>query len=179
MATKKKASRGLRRNDGPGIDDLERIVLALGDEELFGRAGLEFGWMLQREGFDLIGSGGTRIVVGLGDGNVAKIDASPGGPANAAEIEVWNEFGDQTDLLAPIIDERADGRIIVMPRADAFDGPVDSAGRGKAVPRKLRKALDAAKEDLLDLLGPGIEDPAYDFNWGLIDGMLACIDYAS
>lgn len=135
--------------------------------------------MLQGEGFDLLGSGGSRIIVGLDDDSVAKIDMSPGGPTNAAEIELWDELRDETDFLAPILDVRADGRIIVMPRAETFDGPTDAAGRSKAVPRKHRKALDAAKRELLALLAPGIEDPGYDFNWGLIDGRPVCIDYAS
>lgn len=161
------------------LDDLERIVDALGDEELFGRPGLEFGWMLQAEGFDVLGSGGSRIVVALDGERVAKIDAQPGGPTNASEIDVWSEHGQETDLLAPVLDERSNGRILVMSRAEAFDGPVDAHGRSKNVPRKFRKRLDAAKGELLDLLGPGYEDPSYDFNWGIIDGRPVCIDYGS
>jgi len=161
------------------LDSLERIVDSLGDVELFGRAGLEFGWMLRDEGFDVLGSGGSRIVVALDDERVAKIDAQPGGPSNASEIDVWNEYGQQTDLLAPVLDERSDGRILVMSRAEAFDGPADSSGRVKDVPRKLRMRLDDAKSELLDILGPNYEDPSYDFNWGILDGRLVCIDYAS
>jgi hypothetical protein len=160
------------------LDDLEVLVRALGDTELFGRVGSEFAWKLADNGFHVLGIGGSRIVVALDADRVAKIDAQPDGPNNANELDVWSDYG-ETGLLAPIIDERADGRILVMRRAAPFEGPADASGRVASVPRRLRKKLDAAKEELSELLGPDFVDPSYDFNWGLLDGRLVCIDYAS
>jgi hypothetical protein len=160
------------------LEDLEVLVRALGDTELFDRAGSEFIRALTDDGFHVLGIGGSRIVVALDADRVAKIDAQPDGPNNANERDVWDDYG-ETGLLAPIIDERADGRILVMRRAAPFEGPADASGRVASVPRRLRKKLDAAKEELSELLGPDFVDPSYDFNWGLLDGRLVCIDYAS
>lgn len=159
------------------LDRLEALVSALGGKSI----DLATIRKLEREGFKTIGSGATRIVVAIDKDRVAKIETDDGG-SNHAELSIWEELGGKTDLLLPVLDERANGRILVMSRVKPFTGPADSRGRVKGVPAKLRRKLDTAKEELSEMIGrvyDAGEDPRYDFNWGLLGTRLVCFDYSS
>jgi len=158
------------------LDDLERIVNALPEEtDLFGRTGQEFIRLLEKEGFEIVGTGGSRIVVGLG-GTVAKIDVSASSGTNYEELSVWEEFAGELPL-APILDTRSDGRILVMARANRVFDEVSNQ-KPKKISRKYREAIDLGKAAMEEEL-PGMVDWQYDFNWGVIDGVVVCIDYGS
>jgi hypothetical protein len=153
------------------LDDLERLVDTFAGVDLASsRGSVQFDLMLREAGFDFLGSGGTRAVVAIDDDRVAKIDYSPEATTNYEELSIWEEFGSEVEQLNPIYDTRSDGRILVMPRASVvFD---------KKVPRKYRKELEAGKEILREIL-PNNVDFTHDFNWGVVDGLVKCIDYAS
>jgi hypothetical protein len=158
------------------LDELERIVDSLPeDTDLFDRVGRDFIHLLEAEGFEVIGTGGSRIVVGL-EGVVAKIDASASAGTNSDELSVWEEFAGQLPL-APILGERSGGRILVMARAELVFDQLSNR-KPKKISRKHRKAIDAGKAAMEAAL-PVQVDWQYDFNWGVLDGDVVCIDYGS
>lgn len=152
------------------LNDLLRLVSAFDGEHLYGRAEREFSNLLRDEGFEVVGSGGARLVVGLGDDRVAKIDMDADAVANNSERDFYRWNKDNTDLLNTVLSSHLDGRVLVMPRAEkVFD---------KGVPKKYRRAVDAAKAEIADL--PDAYDRVdheHDFNWGLVNGVVQLLDY--
>ena len=147
-----------------------RIVSDYDGRELYGETGQEMERRLKVEGFDLIGSGGARLVFGLGPSLVAKVDMDPDSVANNSERDFYRWNKDNTVLLNSVLSSHLDGRVLVMPRAEkVFDA---------GVPKKYRRAMDAAREVVSELpYAYDRVDHAYDFNWGLVNGVLQLIDY--
>lgn len=151
------------------LQTLERILDRVLGVQLVGREGTMFWHRLQDAGFKTLGMGGTRMVVDIGDGLVAKIDSDENGSTNWAEHELWSEMGEELPL-APVIDMRAEGRILIMPLAKpTFD---------KRVPRKYAAELESGMDTMFQAL-PSHEDYKWQFNWGVINGQALCFDYAS
>jgi hypothetical protein len=157
-----------RRNSA--VEGLTRIVQSFEGESLHGRAGREFSRLLQDEGYEVVGAGGARIVIGLGPALVAKIDMDADSVANNSEADFYRWNRARTGALNPVLSAHASGRIIVMPRAEVvFD---------KGVPARYRKELRAARDEVAAL--PDAEervDHQYDFNWGLVNGAVQLLDY--
>lgn len=121
-------------------------------------------------GFTVLGQGSARLVVALDDTRIAKVAWNP--TSNADEMETWQDAkrGGFSALLNPATAIRADNRILVMPRASkVFEN---------AVPKKYQREVRRIQSDLADLL-PDRQDPGHDFNYGLIDGEVRCLDYGS
>lgn len=121
-------------------------------------------------GFTVLGQGSARLVVALDDKRIAKVAWNP--TSNADEMETWQEAKRRgfSALLNPATAIRADNRILVMPRASkVFEN---------AVPKKYQREVRRIQSDLADLL-PDRQDPGYDFNYGLVDGEVRCLDYGS
>jgi hypothetical protein len=160
----------MRRNSP--LNALVRAVEDIQDETLDGYGGRIFMDMLRDAGFEVLGSGGSRIIVGLGPTMVAKVDVNPEGGSNRDEADFYRWNSRHTDRLAPVLGLEAGGRVLLMARASpTFD---------KGVPRKYAKELRAAKAEVLPLAeADGKVDPEYDFNWGVVNGAVMCIDYGS
>lgn len=152
------------------LDDLLRAVSAYEGEALYGRAEREFSNLMLSEGFEFVGSGGARLVFGLGPSLVAKVDMDPDSVANNSERDFYRWNKDNTYLLNPVLSSHLDGRVLVMPRAErVFD---------KGVPKKYRRAVNAAKADISDLpYAYDRVDHEYDFNYGLVNGVVQLLDY--
>lgn len=97
--------------------------------------------LLQAAGLEYIGSGISRRVYDLGDGNVLKVQTAHYGKANPNEINLWKEVeGTQYEkFFAPIIaaDEK-DSRWLVMAKAKTYNNDTQA---GDNLVRKLRKVI--------------------------------------
>jgi hypothetical protein len=161
----------MRVHRNPAISELLRTVEQVGDADLYGRGGFSLADALGEQGFETLGFGGSRIVVGLDADKVAKIDHSLSGSANYAEADLYRWNRDITDRLAPVFGLFLGGRVLVMARASqTFD----------SVPKKYVKELRAAMREVQGLpYASDREDPKYEQNYGLVKGVVVCIDYAS
>ena len=146
--------------------ELERLLdLVSGYDGVGGVEGVEFFGLLQRKGFEVIGSGGSRIVVGLGPNLVAKIDYDTDGSANRAEADLWYGFRRVLDgHVVPVVGTRLDDRVLLMERAT----PLLETARDK---RDLKRARRELPMDL--------EEAEWDFNWGRHNGAVKLLDYVS
>lgn len=132
--------------------------------DLFGRDGPIFQQELEQEGFEVVGSGGSRIVVGLGPHLVAKIDYDADSSANRAEADAWYGLKQVLDGHAvPVVGTRLDDRVLLMERA----APLETD-------RDLRDLKRARRELPLRL-----EEAEWDFNWGRHNGKVKLLDYVS
>ena len=132
--------------------------------DLFGRDGLIFQQELEQEGFEVVGSGGSRVVIGLGPHLVAKIDYDPDSSANQAEADTWHGLRQILEgHVVPVVGTRLDDRVLLMERA----APLETD-------RDLRDLKRARRELPLRL-----EEAEWDFNWGRHDGKVKLLDYVS
>jgi len=153
----------------PHEAELERLLEFVSDYEgvdLYSPGGNSvFFDRLTREGFEVVGAGGSRIVVGLGLHLVAKIDYDADGSANQAEADLWRSFKQSLDgHVVPVVGTRLDGRVLLMERAT----PLLETARD-------RRDLKRARQELPMKL----EEAEFDFNWGRHNGVVKLLDYVS
>jgi hypothetical protein len=164
--------RGSRSSD-PDDARLQRFLRIVSDyegRELYGETELEMERRLQAEGFEMVGSGGARLVFRVGPDQIAKVDMDPGAVANDSESDFYRWNKDNTGLLNPILSSHLDGRVLVMPRAERVFST--------SVPKRYARMLRTAKAEVADLpFGEDRVDHEHDFNWGLVNGVLQLIDY--
>jgi hypothetical protein len=151
---------------GPHEAELERLLDFVSRYDgVGGFDSVEFFGLLQREGFEVVGAGGSRIVVGLGPHLVAKIDYDTDGSANRAEADLWHGFREVLDgHVVPVVGTRLDDRVLLMERAT----PLLETARDK---RDLKRARRELPMDL--------EEAEWDFNWGRHNGTVKLLDYVS
>lgn len=170
VGSRAKANPRRRRRNATSLEGLLRIVDTFQGEPLYGRAEREFSDLLTSEGYEVVGSGGARIVVALGPDLVAKIDMDPDAVANNSEQDFYRWNKDNTDLLSPVLSAHLDGRVLVMPRAERVFN--------KGVPKKYRREVDAAREEISALpYAYDRVDHEHDFNYGLVNGVVQLLDY--
>lgn len=119
---------------------------------------------MKEAGFESLGSGGTRYVYALDADRVVKIDYDPDGSSNDAEYDAWRDFSRMGggDLLVPVLGLREDGRVLIMARA-------------ALIPKGRIKEISSARRALI----LPREEAEFDFNWGLHEGVVKLLDYAS
>ncbi len=155
----------LKDVDQARLQRLIEIVEEYDGQSLDGVEGTLFAGRLEREGFEIIGAGGTRLVVGLGPNVVAKIDYDPHGTTNEAELSTWLDYRDILDgHVVPVIGERLDSRILLMERAR----PLTERDRGALVIARRSFPISVDRQE-----------SSWDFNWGWHDGAVKLLDYAS
>jgi hypothetical protein len=146
--------------------ELERLLdLVSGYDGIGGVEGVAFLGLLQRKGFEVVGAGGSRIVVGLGPHLVAKIDYDADGFANRAEADLWHGFKQILDgHVVPVVGTRLDDRVLLMERAT----PLLETARDKQELKRARRELPMK-----------LEEAEWDFNWGRHGGTVKLLDYVS
>lgn len=133
--------------------------------DFFGRDALMVQRELERGGFEFVGAGSSRIVVGLGPHLVAKIDYDADSSANRAEAEMWRDHKEaMADYLVPVVGTRLNDRVLLMERATP---PVTSEDR---------REISAACEQIPLWRELGNE-AQWDFNWGRHGGRFKLLDY--
>lgn len=153
------------------LSGLLRVVSAYDGEHLYHIRNVDaLTNLLRAEGIELVGSGGARLVFGLGKDLVAKVDMDADAVANNSERDFYRWNKDNTDLLNPVLSSHLDGRVLVMPRAErVFNG---------SVPKKYRREVTAAKAEIADLpYAYDRVDHEHDFNYGLVNGVVQLLDY--
>lgn len=151
---------------GPDEAELERLLEFLSEYDgIDGFDSAMFQYLLEKKGFEVVGAGGSRIVVGLGPLLVAKIDYDEDSSANQAEANLWHGFKQILDgHVVPVVGTRLDDRVLLMERAT----PLLETARDK---RDLKRARRELPMDL--------EEAGWDFNWGRHNGTVKLLDYVS
>ncbi len=133
--------------------------------DFFGRDALMVQRELERGGFEVVGAGSSRIVVGLGPHLVAKIDYDADSSANRAEAGMWRDHKEaMADYLVPVVGTRLNDRVLLMERATP---PVTSEDKRK---------ISAACEQIPFWRELG-DEAQWDFNWGRHGGRFKLLDY--
>ena len=138
--------------------------------------------MLRSRGYDVVGQGGSRVAVDVGDGFVAKVAAHEGGiEQNVAESNLWSAlseegYEDLAEVLMPAHRLDEDGVVLLtelaIPCTDRhmsdsdLDECEEAKGRGREVLRRHSMTW-------------GISDADYLFNWGFHEGRIKLLDYGS
>ena len=118
---------------------------------------------IERAGLELVGSGGSRLVVGLGPQFVAKVDYEPGRSANRAEERNWLGWREQlSGHVVPVVGTLMGGRILIMERASPLHE------RDNAALRRARQAMPLR-----------FDEADFNFNWGRHEGAVKLLDYVS
>ncbi|KKK96577.1 hypothetical protein LCGC14_2661390, partial [marine sediment metagenome] len=125
-------------------------------------------------GLPFIGGGATRTIYDLGDGNVLKVAINRSAPSlnglksNMREAKVWAQAAntDDSQFFAPIIAACPDGSWVIQEKANCgYSEDYDYKDRDAA--RAVAKKAPYKVHDL------------HEANFGVIEGRVVIIDYAS
>lgn len=118
---------------GPHEAELERLLEFLSEYDgIDGFDSAMFQDLLEKKGFEVVGAGGSRIVVGLTPLLVAKIDYDEDSSANQAEANLWHGFKQILDGHVGVGSHPWSG---TATSPDAHPGPRTTESQSRSSPR--------------------------------------------